>query len=493
MSNRGNNQVSTGTSTGFCRITIAAPDSRVDVALPEDLPIQDLFPEIVRLSGLVQPDTSPAGYHLVRREGQVLDASRSLLEHRVRDGEVLLLRTFADSLPPAVHDDVVDAIAAAVKQDIRSWNDNLMRVAGLVAGSLLLIMLGFVFWFADPIRHDMHGLQGILAGVVALALTVLAGVRARVYDDRGSAVALGVSALPHALIAGSGVIPQDAGHGPGRIQFLVGCVAVLVFSVVLIMLLPQGDAPFVAAALAAAIGTLAVFCGVLTEAEPREIAAGTSVVALAVVGFLPGWSARFAKLPIGFRNPEDLARARREGREGDLEAVDVQRIVAQTSRGHELLLGLVGGCAAVIIGAGGAVLGFSDSGWAQLLALCTGLAAMMRARLFRYTAQVTCLFVAGVVTLGLLVLGLAISPPAGIVLELLKGNSGPVDIRTLWLGASVAAGVLLLIAIALIVPQKGLSPFWGRMLDLADSLVLLSLVPVCLAVLDVYSKVRGGV
>lgn len=169
-----------------------------------------------------------------------------------------------------MHDDVVDAIAAAVKQDIRSWNDNLMRVAGLVSGALLLVMLGFVFWFADPIRHDMHGLQGILAGVVALALTALAGVRARVYDDRGSAVALGISALPHALIAGSGVIPQDAGEGPGRIQFLVGCVAVLLFSVVLIMLLPQGDAPFVAAALAAGIGTLAVFCGVLTEAEPRR-------------------------------------------------------------------------------------------------------------------------------------------------------------------------------------------------------------------------------
>ncbi|WP_079051607.1 type VII secretion integral membrane protein EccD [Streptomyces curacoi] len=485
--------MSTGTSTGFCRITIAAPDSRVDVALPEDLPIQDLFPEIVRLSGMVQSDASPSGYHLVTREGQVLDASRSLLEHRVRDGEVLLLRTFADSLPPAVHDDVVDAIAAAVKQDNRSWNDNLMRVAGLVAGALLLIMLGFVFWFADPVRHDMHGLQGVLAGVTALALTALAGVRARVYDDRGSAVALGISALPHALIAGSGAIPQDAGEGPGRIQFLVGCVAVLLVSIVLIMLLPQGDAPFVAAALAAALGTLAVFCGVLTEAQPREIAAGTAVVALAVVGFLPGWSARFAKLPIGFRNPEDLARARREGREGDAEAVDVQRIVAQTSRGHELLLGLVGGCAAVIIGAGGAVLGFSDSGWAQLLALCTGLAAMLRARLFRYTAQVTCLFVAGVVTLGLLVLGLAISPPTDIIMELIQGNTGPVNVRTLWLGSSVGAGVLLLIAIALIVPQKGLSPFWGRMLDLADSLVLLSLVPICLAVLDVYGRVRGGV
>ncbi|MGW0733560.1 type VII secretion integral membrane protein EccD [Streptomyces sp. NPDC002851] len=485
--------MSTGTSTGFCRVTVAAPDSRIDVALPEDLPIQDIYPEIIRLSGMAQADGALAGYHLVRRDGDVLDASRSLLEHRVRDGEVLLLRPFADSLPPAVHDDVVEAVAAAVKQDQRSWNDNLMRIAGLVSGVLLLTMLGFVLWFADPLRHDMHGLQGIVAGLMAIALTALAGVRARVYEDRGAAVALGIASLPHALIAGSGVLPQDAGEGPGRLQFLVGCVVVLLFSVVLIMLLPQGDAPFVAAALAAAIGTLAAFGGVLTEAAPSEIAACTAVVAVAVVGFLPGWSARFAKLPIGFRSPEDLARARREGQDGDVEAVDVQRIVAQTSRGHELLLGLVGGCAIVIAGSGGAVLGFSSNGWAQLVALAVGLAAMLRARLFRYTAQVNCLLVSGVVTIALLVLGLAINPPMEILKDLYTGDSGPVDLRTLWLGACVAFGALLLIAIALIVPQKGLSPFWGRMLDLADSLVLLSLVPLCLAVLDVYAKVRGGI
>lgn len=487
-------QVSTGTSTGFCRVTVAAPDSRIDVALPEDLPIQDIYPEIIRLSGMAQSDGSLAGYHLVRRDGGVLDASRSLVEHRVRDGEVLLLRPFADSLPPAVHDDVVDAIASAVKQDNRGWNDNLMRVAGLVSGVLLLTMLGFVLWFADPVRHDMHGFQGILAGVFAVALAALAGVRARVYDDRAAAVALGIAALPQALIAGSGILPQDATDGPGRLQFLVGCVCVLLVSVVLIMLLPQGDAPFVAAALASVIGTLAAFTAVLTEAAPREIAAGTAVVALAVIGFLPGWSARFAKLPIGFRSPEDLARARRDGlTEGNLEAVDINRIVAQTSRGHELLLGLVGGCAMVIVGSGGAVLGFSSNSWAQFLALAVGVAAMLRARLFRYTAQVTCLMVAGVATLSLLVLGLAISPPSDIIKELLMGNHAPVDVRTLWLGATVAAGSLLLIAIGLIVPNKGLSPFWGRMLDIADSIVLLSLIPLCLAVLDMYSKVRGGI
>ena len=36
-----------------------------------------------------------------------------------------------------------------------------------------------------------------------------------------------------------------------------------------------------------------------------------------------------------------------------------------------------------------------------------------------------------------------------------------------------------------------MSPFWGRLLDLAESLVLLALVPLCLAVLDVYDAARS--
>ncbi len=35
--------------TGFSRVTIVAPDSRIDVALPEDIPVADLYPEILRL------------------------------------------------------------------------------------------------------------------------------------------------------------------------------------------------------------------------------------------------------------------------------------------------------------------------------------------------------------------------------------------------------------------------------------------------------------
>lgn len=92
--------VPAGNGTGFCRVTVVAPDSRVDVALPEDIPVADLYPEILRLSGQSPAQGAPVGYHLVRRDGTVLDSGRTLAGLRVLDGELLSLRPFSESLPP---------------------------------------------------------------------------------------------------------------------------------------------------------------------------------------------------------------------------------------------------------------------------------------------------------------------------------------------------------------------------------------------------------
>jgi len=484
--------VSTVSATGFCRVTVAAPNSRIDVALPEDVPLSDVYPEILRLSGQTPEEAAPTGYNLVRRDGSVLDDGRSLSEQQIRDGELLLLRPFADSLPPAVFDDVVDAVAAAVEADRRSWNDGMMRVVGLIAGTLLLTMMALALWFSEPIRHNMHGLPGVIAGVTGIVLVALASVRARVYGDHHAAVALGLASLPHLMVGGSGVMGLDAGEGPGRLHLLIGFAVVLVASVLLVLMLPQNDAAFIAAAFASGVGVLATFSAIVTEAEPRETAACGAVVMVAVIGFLPGWSARFARLPIGFRSPDQIAKRGRADDQQEQEPVDFQVITDQARRGHELLLGLVGGCAVAGVASAGVVLGFSTSGWAQLLSLAAGLAMLMRARLFLYTAQVVTLMVSGIITLCLLVLGLALNPPADIMEELVYNhNSAPLDIRTVWLSAAVAFGAMLLVAIALIVPRKGVTPFWGRMLDLSEGAVLLSLVPLCLAVLDLYAAARG--
>ncbi|NEB36375.1 type VII secretion integral membrane protein EccD [Streptomyces sp. SID14515] len=487
--------MSTTAATGFCRVTVVAPDSRIDVALPEDIAVADVYPEILRLTGQTQAAGTPTGFHLVRRDGTVLDGARTLGAQQVLDGEILSLRPFAQSLPPAVFDDVSDAVASAVTRDRHLWSDELLRGAGLVGGVLLLVLMAFVIWFADPVRHDMHSLPGIIAGSAGLLLTAFAGVRARVYGDRSTAVALGLGALPLVLIAGSGIIGPDAGQGPGRLQFLLGCVAVLIASVVLVALTPSGDAPFVATTFLATVGTLATFVAILTEASATETAAVCAPVALGLVAFLPGLSARFARLPIGYASPRTAPAGYDDTDpntpEGDPEPVDADRIAAQARRGHEMLLGLVGGCAAVVVGSA-AVLGFSDNIWGQFLALAAGLAMLLRARLFRYTSQVACVLVAGIGAIGLLVLGLSLNPPTDLLYELVRyGDRGALDIRTIWLSAAVAAGAALLTAIGLVIPRKGLSPFWGRLLDLTESVVLLSLVPLCLAVLDVFVRARA--
>ncbi|WP_435243774.1 type VII secretion integral membrane protein EccD [Streptomyces cucumeris] len=484
--------MSTSATTGFCRVTVVAPDSRIDVALPEDVPVADVYPEILRLTGQTQAAGAPTGYHLVRRNGTVLEGSRSLVAQQVLDGELLSLRPFAESLPPAVYDDVSDAIASAVTRDRTLWQDGFLRAAGLAGGSFLLILMGFVLWYADPLRHDMHGLPGIIAGSVGLVLTALAGVRARVYDDRASAVALGLGALPHLMIAGSGLLALDKGEGVGRLQFLLGCATVLIASVALVAAMPRGDAPFVAAVFASSVGTLATFCAILTETGPTETAAVCSVVAIGAIAFLPGLSARVARLPIGYAPPHSAADESLDPvTPQTAEPLDAERVAAQARRGHEMLLGLVGGCSAVVVGSS-AVLGFSDGMWGQLLALAGGLAMLLRARLFRYSAQVVSVLGAGLVSLGLLVLGMSLNPPADAVLKLITENDqGPLEVRTIWLAAAVTAGAALLVAIALIIPRVGVSPFWGRLSDLAESAFLLSLVPLCLAVLDVYSAARS--
>ncbi|MET9608628.1 type VII secretion integral membrane protein EccD [Streptomyces sp. NPDC006512] len=500
--------MSTAGTTGFRRVTVVAPDSRVDVALPEDIALADVYPELLRLTGQTQPVGAPTGYHLVRRTGTVLDGARTLAAQQVLDGEVLSLRPFAESLPPAVFDDVCDAVASAVVRDRHRWSDDMLRGAGLTGAALLLVLLALVLWYADPVHHDVHGPPALTAGAFGAVLTAAAGARARVYRDRGSAAALGLGALPLLMIAGAGIVAPAAGSGPGRLQFLLGCLCVLLAAAVLLAVTP-GDAPFAAAAFLAATGALASFGAIAAETSATSAAAVCAPAAIGLLAFLPGLSARLARLPIGYAAPrsatDDTGHAGTPERHtpdpyGDppcsgphdpAAPLDADLIAARARRGHETLLGLVGGCAAVAVGSA-AVLGFSGGTWGRLLALATGLALLLRARLFRRTPQVVCALAAGLAAIGLLVLGLALHAPDGLPPEIThRHDHAATGLRTLWLSAAVAAGAALLTGIALVIPRKGLSPFWGRLLDLTEAAVLLSLVPLTLAVLDVYGRARS--
>ncbi|MET7360898.1 type VII secretion integral membrane protein EccD [Streptomyces sp. NPDC005562] len=478
----------TGAGLGFCRVTIVAPDSRIDVALPDDIPVADIYPEILRLSQQGPAEGAPVGYHLVRRDGAVLDSARSFAAQRILDGELLTLRPFSESLPPAVFDDVSEAVASAVTRDRALWNADLTRSAGLTGASALSFLLAFVAWSAAP-RHDMHSLPGTLAAVAGLLLLTLSAVRARIYDDRPAALALGLGALANVAVAGSGLLPVTTHEGVGRLQFMLACTMVLIASMLLTLVSPQGDGPFVACVFASAVGLFATFIASLRDLAPVETAAMCAPFAVGALAFLPGLSMRFARLPIGFAAPH-AAREEYGAQSAQQDPVDADRIAAQARRGHELLVGLVGGCALVVIGAS-AVLGFSDNVWGQLLALAAGIAMTMRAHLFRYTAQVGSALAAGLASLVLLGIGLCLNPPWGLMRDALSGDSAALDLRTVWLVAGIAAAIAVVTGIGLITSRTGVTPFWGRFLEIAESFVLLTLVPLTLAVFDVYASARA--
>lgn len=473
--------MSSGVMTGFCRITVVAPNVRVDVALPEDVPLAELLPDVLRMADQWQSEGAHAGFVLARLDGSELDTGMSFAAQGVRNGDLLYLRPATETLPPPVFDDVVDAIAQSVADDHRMWGAVHYRRIGLTGGAALLALGAWVLWTS----RDPHGMPAFVAGVMALLLTVFGGLRSRVYGDHVGGAVLGGCAVPYAFLAGLGALPISAGAGLGRSHFIVGCSAVLVVSVIGAILQEEHDEPYLAASVAAAAGAIAGAVGLATGADPAKLAAGAGTVAIAAIGFLPGLALRAVRFPMPQLvdgAPQVSTTAQKAALPpGNDDPVDTAAIERRARRSHELLTGLAAACALTLL-LSAFVLAFSSDGrsggaWAQGMAGILGLAALSRARLFRRSGQVGTLVWGGVGTIVVLLVGAAIHVSA-------------LALQT-WFFGAVLAGGLILVAVAFALPNRSLSPRWARSIDLLDGLLLASVIPVLLGVLNVYSTVQS--
>lgn len=470
-------------STGLARVTISAPHRRVDVALPEHVPLAELLPEVLRHAGegLADDGERHGGWLLRRTDGAALAAGQGLQPQGVRDGEVLHLVPARAEWPELEYDDVVEAIADGARRRGAAWSAATTQSATLAAGGvlvgvgLLAVLVGGPAWTSAAF---------VALGVAALL--ALAGVVAsRAYGDASAGAALGGYALPYAF-AGGALLASSGDPvgvlGPvrwlGAPELLVGSVALLLVGLLGAVGVAAGLRIFAAGMTVGVLGALAAL------AAFSLTAAGAAAVLLSVlvcaIGAVPLLAIRFGKLPMppitlpigaesaeGFTGPGSLDAAR--------ERPDRGRVHAAVGRAEELLTGMLIGHA--VLATAAALVLVTAGGFAgRLLVAVSAAALLLRSRLFVATRQRVPLVVAGLV--GFAVLATALVADAG---------------RTGLL--ALAVGNLLLALLTVVAgatySHRAPSPYLGRAADLFDTVMVVSVVPVACAVLGLYARALG--
>jgi len=451
------------------RVTVVAPHVRVDVSLPPQSTVVELLPQLVRMCNAHSDQAGAvAGWELSRLGAPPLELALTVESAGVRDGELLYLLPREHRPPPPVFDDVVDAIASAAAGHRWAWRPAVSRRVGLAGSALAFAAVGVLWGFFGP----PGAATPVLAGGLAVLLLVAGGALSRAYGDAGAGAALAAAGLPSVMVAGAHLIGTriDLLH-PSATQFAVACGALTAYSVLAVAIVVAQSAWFIGVAAAATIGALTTVVVMLTGARPEPAAAVVAVAMVALSPALPTLALRLGGLPLP-RVPTDVAAFRRDERPTPGPAV-----ADDTATAERLLAGLLGAVGAVVLFCVAFLLGWHSSP-AWLLAALVGLALVLRARAFLSLPA----------RLAPLLAGCAVLAATAVRVAGQGGATTRMVIALVAIVVGVACG-----SYAIRAPYRSLSPYWSRLVDVAELVTLIALVPVCGAVVGLYTAVRGWV
>ncbi|MGW0231352.1 type VII secretion integral membrane protein EccD [Actinopolymorpha singaporensis] len=454
----------------LCRVTVVAPRTRMDLALPTDTPLADLLPTLLRYAG-ENPD-DPAflrgGWVLQRLGESSFDPSLHLSGLGVRDGDVLHLRHREQAIPEFAFDDVADAVAVATRERRTAWQPSDARTTALSVAGTFFVLGALVALATGP----SWLLQSVVALVAAAGLVGGGTAMSRAFGQPDAGVLLAAAGVGYAGVGGLLLLGGDHRLGDfGAPQALVGCALVLVLATVSAFAVAAGWDGFLGVAATALVGALAAAAVLVLSASAGVVAAATVALALGVMPFLPTICARLAQLPLPQlpTSSEDLRR-----QSGVLPGPTVlqQAVVAD-----RLVAALI--AATTTVCAAGAVYLTRQPGWfGPALVGVTGLALFLRSRHFRGRTHRRWLVCGGVACAALLVWRLATGG---------SGLSGSTTVLAVGVPCLLVAAALG--AWAVNAPGRRLSPYWARYTDLFEVLVLLTVVPLAFGAMGVYDAI----
>lgn len=465
-------QVATGT-TVFSRVTVVAPRTRIDVALPADVSVADLLPMLLEMSRETAQDGGArhGGWCLAKLGDAPLDPSRTLASLGVVDGELLQLRRRAENPPAPLYDDVVDAIAEAEPASFRPWTKETARRIGHVAGALALVVSS-VTLLLGGLNPAFHLAAAIVGAVATIACVAVGATVARGYAAPTTGVIIAAAGgLPLAFVAGMNIVPGPQNLRPAM---LLGSALVVVVAAASIMLIGTGITTFIAGATAGLFGAVAFTVATIVPGQaPAGIAAGAAAVALAGVSALPRVTIQLAKLPLPTvpSNAEDLKE--------DTGFPDFAVIERRAGIAHDYMTGMIIGCGAVasvsaVIAA--AAPSSATPVFGAIMAVVVAAVLLLRARSYANSQQAVALQVSGIVAAAGVFAGwLATASPLVLLLFVFG---------TLVL---VAAAALVL---GVVFPDQKFSPPLRRTVDIIEAILIAAVLPLSLAVMNLYTVLR---
>ncbi|AEH08871.1 MULTISPECIES: type VII secretion integral membrane protein EccD [Protofrankia] len=454
----------------LARVTVAAPERRMDVALPDNMIVGELLPHLLRHAGddLGDEGERHGGWVLRRATGTALEPTRNLAAQGVRDGEVLQLAPRQLDWPELAYDDVAEVIASSSRRSGRSWGNAATRRCGLaVASGVLGLGVAAVALSGPP-----WPLPAGLAISLAALLAIVGVVAARTFADATAGAAAAASGLPYALLGGALIAtPADVTLTHlGAPSLLLGSAALLVFSVAGYTGVAALQSLFTAG-LAAGIAGLLAALSCLAGMSAAGAAAVTLTVAIGMLSGYPLIASWIGRLPA----PELPDRP-----EGILEDRPVPRrtdVFASVARAHELLSGMLLATALVSVAAMAFLLAVDRTVTSALLIVSGACALLLRGRLFRTLRQRIPLLVSGTAGLGLLLFSAD--------LETDRGGSRLLYVLVLMVAAAAVFGAALLFS------RRRPSPYLGRIADIADVLAIMALIPLTCAVMGMFGSIQG--
>ncbi|MEU5157555.1 type VII secretion integral membrane protein EccD [Glycomyces sp. NPDC021274] len=457
-------------SATLSRVTIVSPRTRIDLALPSDVPLSDLLPTILHQAGEYYIDEAGdnGGWILTRLGEEAIDTGHSCSQLGINDGEMLYLNPADAAKPEVVFDDIIDAIATATDQRGNRWDYLATKRFSVGVGTAALALGAIAILLTGHLASAIVGLSvaAILVGASALLSRAVGDSRAATYFGITAVLYGGVGGLLIADTENTGLFDLEGPH------VLIAASAILLFSVLsMVAVGDMASAPvFIVTILGAVVlGISTALMMAIPQGSAATAAGIAAPLALVILPFAPGLALSMAMVP----TPQ-LPTTTEELKEGDAEAIDGKRILKLSEHAGNYLEALYS-FAAVVGLISSIALAFSGEVPGLILSTILSLVLLSRSRSVEDRAARIVMLTGGMGGLAATLAAIFVASEDNILVRL-----------TVILGALTLL-TLIAMVYGLAVAGKKIAPTWGRALDIIEALLIVSILPLVGWVCDLYS------